>query len=121
MVEDRLMEKRLIRFVRRDTDNPDDKDGLIVGCVTRDGHDTFKRGYVYEIVDVLGEHVLREVGPSWIKPTIQSGRRVVNDGEVCEVKNNACWGQDVGTVLNCAGNHIILSEEEYLLLCGQVG
>lgn len=97
------MTKRLLRFVRRNSGNLSDLDGLIIGGVLRDGHEFFKPGYVYEIVDILGEPVVQEVGPSWVKPTLQhAGARHIS------------WGSSIDNVLMSAGKHLILTEDEYM-------
>jgi hypothetical protein len=115
------MDKLLARFVRRNTGNPTENDGLILGNIAKAGDSFFKRGYVYEIVEILGEVVIRECGPSWIKPTINSGRKVMNDGEEREVQNPICWGSSAGHILDVVGKELILTEEEYLELCRQAG
>ncbi len=60
----------------------------------------FKPGKVYEFVEILGEILIKEVGDSWIKRSVE-GRHV-------------CWGNSIDGILNGAGNTISLTEEEYL-------
>jgi len=111
---------RVARFVLRDSGDPagSNEDGLLIGSLFRnEGPKWFKPGYVYEIQECLGELVIHEVGPSWIKPSCKSGRTATYGGETFEVQNQCCWSNEIGSVLSVAGKSLVLSEDEYLSLC----
>ena len=105
------------RFVTRDGGG-EAEDGLLIGGLLRAGRAFFKPGYVYEIQEVLGELLIKEIGPSWIKPTCKSGRTLQDEeGKPREVQNACCWNNEIGSVLSIAGKCVVLSEAEYIELC----
>lgn len=89
------------RFVRRDTD--DETDGLILGA-TYKKNTLFKRGYVYEVAEVMGENVIREVGRSHIARADSNGRYGTD--------HIACWGQDISTIVDLSSRYLLLTKEE---------
>lgn len=111
------MRNLLARFVIRDSGEADSKDGLFVGTLTQAGIKRFGRGHVFEIVEVLDEVLIKDLGPSYIKPTIESGRTKVCGGETHAVKNTVCWSTEIGSILNFEGKHLFLTEAEYVSLC----
>lgn len=102
--------KKIARLVVR---GADENDGLILGVgvrgsITENG--PLKPGTVYEIEEILGELVLKEVGPSAVK----------NDSREYDKKPElhhpgVCWGNDVGLLLGCAEENPFLysTEQEY--------
>jgi hypothetical protein len=125
----------LARFVTRDIGEPDSKDGLFVGTMTQEGLQQFKRGHVFEIVRWEKEPDIEEtsvlwpmkgakaeihinvLGPSYIKPTMESGRTRVSWGETHAAINTVCWSTEIGDVLSFEGKHLFLTEAEYVSLC----
>ena len=88
------------RFVTRDGGG-EAEDGLLIGGLLRAGRAFFKPGYVYEIQEVLGELLIKEIG----------------EGKPREVQNACCWNNEIGSVLSIAGKCVVLSEAEYIELC----
>jgi hypothetical protein len=80
------------RFVMRD-------DGLMLGKVQGQESDTplFKPDTVYQIDSVLGTHIIREVGPSFIAHGKPSGEKVN-------------WGQDASRIVE-NGMHLYTVDE----------
>lgn len=71
------------------------------------GQKAFKPDHIYEIVDVCGELVIRDKGPSAI-----SGHPDTSD-----LPLNWCWTID--RVLNQAGKYLFCTREEYKFHCEQ--
>lgn len=126
----------LARFVTRDSGEPDSKDGLFVGTMTQAGLQQFKRGHVFEVVRLEAEPDIEEtsvlwpmkgakaelhinvLGPSYIKPSPQSGRTRTSDWDgTFEVINHVCWSTEIGTIVGIEGKHLFLTEAEYVSLC----
>ena len=103
--------KSLARLVYRNSGVHDDNDGLIIGALMTAGKSFFRKGYVYEIQEVLGEMVIKEMGPSWIKPTIMSGKMVEGAEGAYEARNQVCWSNAIGDVLTEEGL-VFLTEDE---------
>ena len=87
------------RFVTRGTSD---------GCVdlalffaTKDSG--LKPNTVYELFSVNGEVVMGEIGPSIMRRKTEAERIGM-----------PCWGNDISTIVNIGGRHLVLSEEEYL-------
>ena len=93
------------RFVFRGSDDKDDKDGLLIGALMTAGRRLFTPGHVYEVQECMGEFLIRDVGPSWVKPTVTR-------------RGPFCWGNSVVQLLH-AGKVLFLSEDEYDDLCRQ--
>lgn len=95
--------KPVARFVTR---LQGEGDGLFVGSVTNDH--PFKPNTVYEIVDVLGELVIREVGmAAGSGPDNCAGENFRENGTMFS------WGSEIGYIMSCYGNRVLLSLEEY--------
>lgn len=91
--------KSIARFVRRDGG---DEDGLLIGNMFKQGAKHFKPGYVYEIQEILGELVIKEVGKSCIP------RRADEDfAGIC-----AYWASDISNLVMSAGKYLILTIDE---------
>ena len=90
-----MFDERIARFVLRpNMDGKDDK--LILGCSFQSGR--LKPGVVYEIVDFMGQIMIREVGESACKMTRPDS------------KGDSCWCNDAGHIIN-SGNHLMTTEE----------
>ena len=95
--------KRVARFVTRLQGKGD---GLFVGSLTNEG--AFKPNTVYEIHEVLGEYVIKEIGmacgagnDNCVTNTMSSGEAMFH------------WGCEIGDLLGMHGKHILLTLEEY--------
>jgi hypothetical protein len=99
LVEDQF----IARLVTRASDDP--KDGLIVGARASS---FLKQGHVYELVQVLGELVLRDMGPSCVK-------KLRNEPEQGPPIS---WGSSVDTVLGL-GKELFMTKEEYAAACAE--
>lgn len=78
-------------------------DGMIL-CAAMKGHDFFKPNTVYEMKEIFGEVVLREVGKSVI----------ADEGETYrESPISHTWGTDAGQLMAEFGGVMFLSREEY--------
>lgn len=88
--------KNTARFVIRPNKNGGD-DKLILGCSFNSG--VLKPGFVYEIVEILGQIVIREVGESSCKYSHQ------------HTKGMACWCNDANHIIY-SGTHL-LTDKEY--------
>jgi hypothetical protein len=97
LVEDRF----IARLVTRASDDP--KDGLILGARASG---FLKQGHVYELVQVLGELVLRDVGPSCVKKLLN----VPGSGPPIS------WGSSVDTILHL-GKPVFMTVDEYTEVC----
>jgi hypothetical protein len=91
------MIKPLARLVFRGSGK---NDGLIIGSSIKE-HNFFKPNTVYELREVLGEVVIKEVGPSWL------GDRKRQE-----------WSRTIGDILDIHGSRAFLSKEEYAHECG---
>lgn len=58
------MIKPIARLVR--PDRSDKNDGMVLMALLPGGNTLFKKGYVYQLDEVMGELVLQEVGPSHV-------------------------------------------------------
>jgi hypothetical protein len=81
-------------------------DGTIFIGVLRKTQSLLKPDMVYEIVDFLGEMVVREVGLS----IIPSNNNDETEGKTFEFGN---WNSDIGTIIGAAGTKMFLSRKEY--------
>jgi hypothetical protein len=86
------------RFIHRGCD---EKDGLLLGAAFIGN--PFKPNTVYEIVDVLGELTVREVGQSFIRGTDEPRHGLVGE----------TWGSSVEQLMTEHGPALILTREEY--------
>lgn len=91
--------KTVGRFINR---GADDKDGLLIGTAFR--NNPFKPNTVYEIVDILGELIIREVGKSIVADNSETFR---------DSPMQLTWGSSIEQVLNTAGKYLFLSRDEY--------
>ena len=71
--------KSVARIVTRDSENPND--GLIIGIRLDPG--ALKQGRVYEISEILGELVIKDIGPSAVKSTMPN---MDADGDIVHPK-----------------------------------
>jgi hypothetical protein len=90
--------KAVGRFIHRGS-GPND--GLILGAAFK--NNPFKPNTLYEIVDILGELVIREVGES----IIAGEGETYHDSPVQHT-----WGTSIEHVINEQGKHLFLSREE---------
>lgn len=97
------MIKVAARFVCRDTE--DEKDGLIIGIRLKGG-EFLKAGMVYEVVEVCGEVLIKEVGKAAIKP---------NPDHYTQDKPHprVCWCSSIEHIVDTERQRIILTEDEY--------
>ena len=85
------------RFVTRpnpDSNYPD----MMIGVFVK--NNSMKANYVYELREVFGELLLREVGESWMTC-------LYNHSE-----GASGWSGDIGSLMREHGNRLILSREE---------
>ena len=82
------MYKRQARLVTRMTE---DGDGAIIGVAFK-GQSFFKKGRVYEITEMLGEMIIKDIGPQ--KPNIN-------------------WGHTLEDVRVFNGKYLYLTAKEY--------
>lgn len=87
------------RFVCRPL--PDGRGDLILGAMTKSQNGLLKPGMIYEIVDVLGELVLKEIGPAAIKAGGESLRAV-----------GASWSNEFGHIPTLTGGRYLLTQNE---------
>lgn len=82
-------------------------DGLFVGAVFRQGKDIFKPNTVYEIVDVMGDLTIREVG-------MASGAGEDNcvSNSMHEHKTFFHWAEDIGNIIAHNGKELFLTLKE---------
>ena len=75
----------------------DANDGLLVGITFKGTRDLFKANHLYELQEVMGDIILKDLGPSWLgnKP------------------RDPAYGQTIGNVVDRSGKYLILSKEEY--------
>lgn len=77
-------------------------DGLMLGVALK-GHNFFEPNSVYEIVDVLGTHIIRKIGQG----------TPAEDGEtVLQSPIGQHWAQDVGDLLGMAGANLFVTRAE---------
>lgn len=91
--------KPVARFINRGTG---EGDGLLIGAAFQ--NNPFKPNTIYEIVDVLGELIIREVGQSIVAGNNETHR---------ESPVQLTWGSSIEHVLNDAGKYLFLSRQEY--------
>jgi hypothetical protein len=90
--------KTVGRFIHRGCD---ENDGLLIGAAFRGN--SFKPNTVYEIVDVLGELTVREVGQSFI----------LGANEPRHGRTGETWGSSVDQLMCEHGPALILTREEH--------
>lgn len=93
----------IARLVIRDS-GPADTTGLFVGALFKN-QKRLKPGRVYEIVEIMGEITIREVGPSIVGTTIKNSLVP------------ATWSHAIGTILDTVGKYLLLSRAEYRRAC----
>jgi hypothetical protein len=101
------MIKPIARLVSRSSSATSATDGLLIGTRLT-GETFFKPNMVYEILEIDGQHVIREVGTSVIADP-NAGENV-SDSPVRET-----WGAPLNHVL-CQGKNLFLSREEFAQL-----
>lgn len=92
--------KSVGRFIHRGCD---ENDGLIIGAAFKGN--PFKPNTVYEIVDVLGELVIREVGESFI---------LGKNDKPPYPRYGDTWGSSVDQILSAHGKYLMLTRIEYM-------
>lgn len=93
-----MLIKTVGRFIHRGCD---EKDGLLIGAAFRGN--SFKPNTVYEIIDVLGQLTIREVGQSFIR-----GANEPQHGRTGET-----WGSSIEQLMTEHGPALVLTREEY--------
>src|SRR5690349_6532030 len=98
-----------MKFAGRLTVRPGGKGMLVMGAVI--ANDILQPGRVYELFDVLGEPLIKDIGPSAVKLSMQDyiTENLPNPG--------VCWSNEAGHVLQCGGGAHLLTEEEYKFNC----
>lgn len=91
--------KAVGRFIHRGS-GPND--GMIIGSAFK--NNPFKPNTLYEIVDVLGELVIREVGES----IVAGEGETYHDSPVGHT-----WGSSIEHILNEQGKYLFLSRDEF--------
>lgn len=82
-------------------------DGLVLGIMLKGGVGYLKPSTVYELSEVAGQLLLREVGRAL----------PAHDGEkVTDAPLHLTWGQDVAQILGIGGPYLALSREEFASL-----
>lgn len=77
-------------------------DGLFIGVTMKD-HNFFEPNTVYEVVDVLGQHIIRKVGQGV----------VAEEGEtVAASPVRLHWSTEIGYVIGVGGASLFLTREE---------
>ena len=79
-----------------------ENDGLIIGAVLK-GHDYFKPSTVYQIVEIMGELIVQEVGDA----TPAKDEETVADSVV-----STSWSCEIGHVISMAGPYLFMSRDE---------
>lgn len=79
-------------------------DGLMLGVALK-GHNFFEPNSVYEIVEVLGTHVIRKVGQG----TPGGEGETVMDSPIRQH-----WAMDVGDLLGLAGANLFVTRAEMI-------
>lgn len=87
------MYKPIARLVFRGSGK---NDGLILG-VSIKGHNFFKPNTVYELQEIMGEILIKEVGPSWLGAD----------------KNRKEWGRTIGDIVEFNKGYAYLTKKEY--------
>lgn len=88
--------KTIARLVTRMID---ENDGLMIGILMKNNN-FFKPQTVYEIVNILGELVIKEVGPSCI--SLKKTER-----------SYVSWSQDISYILSVSEKCLWLTQKEY--------
>lgn len=78
----------------------DPNDGIILGVTFKRTRNSLKANHVYELREVLGEIVLKDLGPSWL------GNR----------PGDPAYGQTLDGVLAKAEKYLVLTKKEYMTL-----
>lgn len=94
--------RAVARIVMR---GPDETDGLGLLALMDKNQKFFKRDTIYQIDEIMGELVIREVGPS----AIRRNSRMSNFP--------ACWGSDISSILHVCGKYLWLTIEEWKQQC----
>jgi hypothetical protein len=74
------------------------KDGVILGVTFKGTRNVLKANHVYELREVMGEVILKDLGPSWLgnKP------------------KDPAYGRTIGDVFDISGKYFGLTKEEYI-------
>lgn len=97
------MNKPIARFVTRLQGKGD---GLFIGALMNEG--AFKPNTVYEIVDILGVHTIREVGMA-----IGAGCDNCISNSMVHPDVVFHWGSEIGYILESYGKAVFLSLDEW--------
>lgn len=89
------MKQRIARLAVRAGDKGDEGH-LILGLTH---HEVFKPGHVYEIVEIMGEHIIRDLG--------------VSAATMCTPRYGPSWSNDVNMLVN-DGRHLLTASENAL-------
>lgn len=104
--------KRFARIaVRQDNDKDPDKGCLILGLTHGD---VFKPGHVYEIVEIEGEHIIRDMGVSAATPEVHP--------------SGVTWHRDANSLILDGGHLFTIAEHAFKYIqempcasCGHLG
>jgi len=86
------------------------KDGLIIGSAVTD-QSIFEPGMVYELIECLGEVMLRKVGPSIVG--------TMEEGHANWPIRHLSWASDISTIVSEGGRELWLSRDEYAQVMAQ--
>ncbi len=101
--------KRVARFVTRLQGKGD---GLFIGALMGEG--AFKPNTVYEIQEILGEYVIKEVGMACGAGPDNCVTNTMSSGEAMFP-----WFNDVGYIIAMNGEHMFLTLAEYKAMLKQ--
>ncbi len=98
--------KTVARFVTRLQGKGD---GLFIGAMMQEG--TFKPNTVYEINEIMGEFVIKEVGMAAGAGPDNCASNMQNEG-----KTLFHWGMEIGSIIAYHGKHVFLTLKELMSL-----
>lgn len=78
-------------------------DGLMIGATLND-HNFFKPNTVYEIRDIMGQHVIVEVG---------QGVMAQENETVADSPVRQHWGTEIGYLIGAVGGKMFLTRKEF--------
>lgn len=93
--------RRIARIVTRPNGEKKEPDIIIGVCSKNSG---LKGNMVYELQEIFGEIIFKEIGESWMTPNYN--HEAGTDG----------WSSDIGSIMRNIGNKLLLSKEEYVKL-----
>ncbi len=83
-----------------------ENDGLFIGVMMKD-QSLFKPNTIYELVDVMGTVMFKEVGQA-----TGAGPDNCATNNMSEGKTQFHWAQDIGYIIGCYGQTMFLTADE---------